>query len=311
MSDRQNMTPLKELNLTNRFLFDEVMGDAGTLQETLSILFGREIPLLEKSETEKELRMFPGARSIRMDVYAMDEERTVYNAEMQAKRKNDLAKRSRYYQALVDTNLLESGIPNYNVLNQSYIIMFMPFDLFGYGRYVYTFRPRCEEEPECTLDDKAVRIFLNTRGKNDSEVTPELADFLHYLEDTTDERAEMTTSKRIKRIHERVKQVKQNEKIGVKYMQAWEERYYAEQEGREQGLEEGLKQGREQGIKQGREQGLEQGREAGIRAMISDNVDEGIPEARIIEKLKKYYNLQREESETYLRRFSEEKEAKG
>ena len=52
-------------------------------------------------------------------------DRSVYNTEMQDERKNDLAKRSRYYQALIDTSLLEPGVPNYNALNTSYIIVIM------------------------------------------------------------------------------------------------------------------------------------------------------------------------------------------
>lgn len=43
---------------------------------------------------------------------------------------------------------------------------------------------------------------------------------------------------RIKRIHERVCKVKINEEVGVKYMQAWEEKYYAKEEGREEILKE-------------------------------------------------------------------------
>lgn len=50
------MVPLKELNLTNRFLFDEVMEDPATQQEVLIIVFGREIPLLKAlAETCNEL----------------------------------------------------------------------------------------------------------------------------------------------------------------------------------------------------------------------------------------------------------------
>ena len=82
-------------------------------------------------------------------------------------------------------------------------------------------------------------IFFNTRGKNDNEVSKELVDFLHYLEDTTDERAAASGSERIKKIHERVRKVKLSEEIGVKYMQAWEEKYYAREEGREEGKAEG------------------------------------------------------------------------
>jgi len=161
---------------------------------------------------------------------------------MQEKRKADLAKRSRYYQSLTDTSLLEPGIPNYNLLNNSYIVMIMPFDLFGYGKYVYTFEAYCKEVPECRLKDGATRIFLNIHGTNDSEVSKELISFLHYLENTTDEQATLSGSKRIRQIHDRVCKVKHNEETGVKYMQAWEEKYYEREEGMEEGRTEGIAQ---------------------------------------------------------------------
>lgn len=242
MDKKQNLIPLQELNLTSRFLFDEVLEDPQIHQDVLGIIFQRDIPLLEKNETEKELRVSPLLRSIRMDVFSMDEEKAVYNTEMQQKRRADLAKRSRYYRSLVDAGLLEPGVPDYNRLNTSYIIMIMPFDLFGYKKYVYTFRARCEEEPECLLEDGATRIFLNTRGENDEEVPRELAEFLHYLEETTDERAASTDSQRIKRIHRRVRKVRLSEEVGVKYMQAWEERYYEREEGKEEGAHNKLRE---------------------------------------------------------------------
>ena len=267
MGKTKDLIPLKELNLTNRFLFDEVLEDPQTHQDILSIIFGRDIPLLEQNETEKELRVSPHLRAVRMDVYAMDEEKSVYNTEMQQKKRTDLAKRSRYYQSMIDAGLLEPGIPDYNQLNNSYIIIITPFDLFGYGRYVYTFRAGCLEEPDCCLEDGAVRIFLNTRGKNDGEVSKELVGFLRYVEDTTDEMAADMDSERIKRIHNRVRKVKASEEVGVKYMQAWEERYYdkeeARQEGLEEGRQEGLEEGRQEGLEEGRQEGLEEGRQEG------------------------------------------------
>ena len=69
MSKQQNMIPLQELNLTSRFLFEEVLEDPRTHQDILEIIFQKEIPLLEKNETEKELRVSPLLRSIRMDVF--------------------------------------------------------------------------------------------------------------------------------------------------------------------------------------------------------------------------------------------------
>lgn len=249
---KTTMVPLKELNLTDRFLFDQVMEDPETQKEVLSIIFGKEISVLSHNESEKELRVAPQIRSIRMDIYSVDDANNVYATEMQGIWKTDLAKRSRYYQSVMDTSLLEPGVPNYNCLNNTYLIMFMTFDLFGYGKYKYTFRPKCEEAEGCELQDGTTRIFLNIHGKNEGEVSEELVALLHYFEQTTDSNAEDTGSERICRIHERVQKVKMSEEVGVKYMQAWEERYFARREAIEEGKAEGREIGRAEGIAEGR-----------------------------------------------------------
>ena len=256
MKNEPKRKPLNELNLTNRFLFDVVMEDPKTHQDVLSIIFGKEISMIVQNETEKEARLSPLIRSIRMDVFAVDDEQSVYNTEMQDERKNDLAKRSRYYQALIDTSLLEPGVPNYNALNTSYIIVIMSFDLFGYGKYRYTFLPQCQEVPELCLEDGSMRIFLSTEGKNDDEVSEELVDFLHYIKNSTDAVAEKSHSARIHRLHQRVCKVKASEKVGVRYMQAWEERYYDREEGRIEGRIEGLRQAKQELIANMRMEGL-------------------------------------------------------
>ena len=100
----------------------------------------------------------------------------------------------------------------------------MPFDLFGYGLYRYTFQMRCEEVPELKLDDGATRIFLNTRGKHPELVSQELIELLKYMEHSTDEVSEQCKSERIQKMHRRVCRIKASEKTEVKYMQAWEEK---------------------------------------------------------------------------------------
>ncbi len=233
---KQQLVPLTQLNLTNRFLFDEVMDDAQTHQDVLSIILGQEIPLLDQNISEKEHRVSPLARSVRMDVFAIDENDTAYNTEMQPKRRNDIQKRSRYYQSLMDTSLLEPGITDYNLLKDSYIILIMTSDLLDLGKYVYTFKAQCQEAQEYLLEDGATRIFLNTRGKNRDEVSEELVDFLRYVESSTDETVASIESERIHRIHKRVCKVRTNEQVGVRYMQAWEERIYDKEEAREEGM---------------------------------------------------------------------------
>lgn len=200
---------------------------------------------------------------------------------------------------MIDVALLEPGIPDYNLLNTSYVIMIMTFDLFGYGRYQYTFRAACKEESECLLDDGAVRIFLNTRGTNDDEVSKELVDFLHYIENTTDEAVNNMDSERIRRIHERVRKVKASEEVGVRYMQAWEENYYDKEEARE----EGRLEGHAAGLREGRLEGHVAGLREGIRALVLDNLEDGNSHERIVEKLMRRFSLTEEEAASYVEKY--------
>lgn len=50
--------------------------------------------------------------------------------------------------------------------------------------------------------------------------------------------------------------MKASEKVGVRYMQAWEERYYDREEGRNEGRIEGRKQAKQELIANMRKEGL-------------------------------------------------------
>lgn len=256
---------LNELTLLDRFLFASVMEDDRSLELVLSIIMSEEITLRQPSQVEKEFRTMPWLRSIRLDVYNVDDKNRIYDAEVQEKNTGNLAKRSRFYQALIDSTLLAPGRDvSFHHLPESYLIMITPFDLWGYGKYRYTFRMRCEEQPDLYLEDGIGRIFLNTRGTNDGEVNPELAELLHYMENSTDETAEMCRSEKVRELHRRVSEVKASEEFGVKYMQAWEEKMYERLEGREEGHASGLAEGRELGREEGHASGLAEGRAEGL-----------------------------------------------
>ena len=163
---------LKELTLLDRFLFDETMGQPEAHEAILQIILGQEnLKLLTPAQTEKELRTAPWLRSIRLDVYSLDQEHTVYNTEMQAERRDDLIKRSRYYQSLIDSSLLAPGTIKFSTLNNACIIMITPFDLFGAGKYLYSFIACCKQDKNIELNDGAIQIFLNTKGEDDDAVS--------------------------------------------------------------------------------------------------------------------------------------------
>ena len=75
----------------------------------------------------------------------LDQEETLYNTEVQKKNTGNLLKRSRFYQALIDSSLLSPGEIDFNKLPAAYLITIAPFDLSGEGKYRYTFRMKCEE----------------------------------------------------------------------------------------------------------------------------------------------------------------------
>ena len=165
----------------------------------------------------------------------------IYEVEAQKENTHNLPKRSRLYQGIIDSKLLPPGVVDFNLLNEVLIVLIMPFDLFGYGLYRYTFHMRCEEVPELKLNDGATRIFLNTRGKHPELVSPELIELLKYMEHSTDEVSEVCKSERIQKMHRRICQIKASEKTEVKYMQSWEERIMIKQEGIAEGRIEGEK----------------------------------------------------------------------
>ena len=83
---------LQDLNLMDRFLFAEAMEDEIVSRNFLEIIFNGQVPLLSHVETEKELRTSPLLRSVRLDVFFMDDRKTVYAAEMQKKNTRNLPK---------------------------------------------------------------------------------------------------------------------------------------------------------------------------------------------------------------------------
>jgi predicted transposase/invertase (TIGR01784 family) len=124
--------------------------------------------------------------------------------------------------------------------------MIMPFDLFGYGKYCYTFENQCLEVPGLEIKDDATWIFLNTHGTNDDEVSPELVQLLHYFEHTNDEDGSVQ-DERILELQKNVKSVQENAEVGVRYMQLWEEMAMSRQDGYDEGREVGHQAGYDEG----------------------------------------------------------------
>ncbi len=221
-----------ELDFTDDFLFCKIMMENEDLCiEMAEMITGRQIRMLVCTEDQKTIRLTRNGKGVRFDVYFEDDEKVIYDIEMQATKKKDLPKRTRYYQGMIDLNVLTKG-DKYTLLRESYIIFICTFDEFEKGRHKYSFENACLEDPEVKLKDGTHKIFLCAAGTMD-DCSDKMKDFLDYIAGGTKSGALSD------RLRAEVEKSKSNEKWRLDYM-TLEEKYREKfEEGKEEGRAEG------------------------------------------------------------------------
>ena len=173
----------------------------------------------------------------------------------------------------MDGRLLKPGESDFNQLKDICLIIIAPFDIFGYEKYQYTFEMRCREVSELAMEDGALRIFLNTHGKNPEEVSPELVELLDYMEHSNQKTSVSYQSSRVRELQKNVNTIVENEEMGVRFMQAWEELLLERQEGREEGLQ------------LGRQEGLQLGRQEGVQLLLKNQIKKKLQKGQSVEQI--------------------------
>lgn len=223
------------ITISNDFLFGRLMNKYPDLCRKLleRILPDLSIDHIELLETQKNISADVDARSVRLDVYVKDEKDRIYTIEMQMADTRELPKRSRYYQGLIDLELLDKG-QSYKNLNDTFIIFICPFDLFGKGRHIYTFDGTCKEDSSINISDGATRIFLNAKGTM-NDVSDELKAFLDYVVGIK------SSDSFVVELEKAVMEARKNRNWRHQFMTL----YLRDQENMERGLEKGRSEGRE------------------------------------------------------------------
>ena len=154
------MKQYEELELQYDFMFGKVMMKKELCRQMLERVLGEPIGEIEYPDAQKTLSISAGSKSVRLDVYVMDEKKRVYDSEMQRRAPSDdeLPKRSRYYQGVMDLNLIQKGA-NYSSLNESYVIFICTFDPFGQGLGKYTFQNICLERRDLIMGDQTTNVY--------------------------------------------------------------------------------------------------------------------------------------------------------
>ena len=234
---------IQQLNLDDDFLFAKVMSDKEICRKVLEKILNIKIKKITIPTDQKVIDVLLDSKSVRLDIYVADENETVYNIEMQKGKNNNLPKRSRYYQGSMDLDMISKG-EDYKNLRKSFVIFICTFDPFKMGRHIYTFENICIEDNRIELRDETTKIFLNTKGNID-DVDEEMLQFLRYIENSTDEVANLSNSGLIKAINDKINYLKNDKSMEVEYMTLLEREREKFEEGIEKGIEQGIEKGAE------------------------------------------------------------------
>ena len=221
----------EELDFTDDFFFCKILIKNEKLcKELLELILQIKIARIVFAAKQKPIELTADGRGIRLDVYVEDDAHTVYDIEMQPTMKSNLPKRSRYYQGMIDLNLIERGA-DYKELKKSFVIFICMSDPFGKGLHIYTFENQCRECPTLFLGDETTKVFINAAGTAD-DVSQEMKAFLDYLQ------GKGTKSDFTRRIEEEVTKARTHEEWKVEYMSLFLRDQEMREEGREKGREE-------------------------------------------------------------------------
>ena len=222
--------PVEELRFTDDFMFCRVMKNPDLCKGVIERLLGIKVERIEYPELQKEIRPYYSAHGVRMDVYVKDSNR-IFDIEMQTTIPEDLPRRMRYYQSMIDIDSLIAG-SEYEALKESYVIFLCTKDPFGLGLPVYTFSTVCREKNDFTLNDGINKLFFNASAFA-AEKNLEIKGFLGYL--CNGRPSDYLTED----IDRRVERLKINEIFRSDYMMDALPLYDARQAGLKEGMEKG------------------------------------------------------------------------
>ena len=229
----------EELTICDNFLFQKVMQNRRLCKRLIQKLLKIKVRNIIYPVAEKSIAIGAVSKSVRLDLYVETDTGTIIDIEIQTTDGADgwLPKRTRYYQSMIDLEVLGKGM-DYIELKKSFVIFICTFDPFDLGEKVYTFSNICHEKAELELGDETTKIFLNAKGTR-GNVDKDIESFLSYVDGKAAE------GKFAQAIAAEVERVKQHNETRVEYMTLMMELKQQRREGYNEGKAEGKAEGQD------------------------------------------------------------------
>ena len=110
------MKKFEELTFANSFMFGKVTMDPVICKGLCDVLVGKDFGEIAEPQREKFLAHSTHGKYVKLDMYAKNEFGEILDAEMQNYRNKamvaELPLRIRYYQGMIDQEILDSGMPS-------------------------------------------------------------------------------------------------------------------------------------------------------------------------------------------------------
>lgn len=119
---KHTIKPWEDLTITDDYMFKLVMKHPRICQRLIEKILNIKIKHIKYLETEKTLDNSYTGKGIRLDVY-VEGDNVIYDIEMQMQHYNDaeFAYRTRYYQSMIDKDVLPSGTKHYTELKNFFL----------------------------------------------------------------------------------------------------------------------------------------------------------------------------------------------
>lgn len=150
--------------------------DLPLAQLVLRIITNKDDLVLTKQETQYDMKRLLGARSVCLDVLAVDSEGRKYNLEIQRSDNGAAPKRARYHSSAMDIEFLNAN-EDFDKLPVTYVIFITENDVFKKGCPIYSFTRMNERTGESFGDDEYI-IFVNGAYQN-ADDNSDLAKLIH------------------------------------------------------------------------------------------------------------------------------------
>ena len=115
-------------------------------------------------------------RSVRLDIFAEDENGVLYNIEVQNDNEGATPERARYNASSIDVHTIAKGEDVKN-LPTTYVILITRNDVIGKNKPLYTIKRTIEEDNHSEFGDRQYIIYVNSQIRDTTELGKLMHDF--------------------------------------------------------------------------------------------------------------------------------------